>query len=92
MDIYTVLLKQGKKQKDITAYVSGLTRRDDSGAYSSEVSFKVAVNNHDRFLPKLQIEVKDGVIIRNNGKKTFDGFVISVSAAGQVECRVDGFY
>lgn len=92
MDKYTVLLKQGKKQKDITAYVSGLTRRDDSGAYSSEVSFKVAVNNHDRFLSKLQIEVKDGVIIQNNGKKTFDGFVISVSAAGQVECRDDGFY
>lgn len=92
MDRYTVLLIQGKTQKDITAYVSNLTRRDDSGAYSAEVSFKVAVNPNDHFLPKLGLEVKNGIIIRNNGKKIFDGFVISVSAAGQVECRDSGFY
>lgn len=92
MDRYTVLLSKNKMQKDITAYVSDLTRRDDSGAYSAEVSFKIAVNPHDHFLPKLGIEVKDGVVIRNNGKRVFDGFVISVSAAGNVECRDFGFY
>ncbi|MDO5785363.1 MAG: 3D domain-containing protein [Eubacteriales bacterium] len=92
MDNYTVHLTQNGKQQEITAYVDGLSMRDDGDAYSAELSFTVAVNPYDPFLKDLKIEAKDNITLKNGDKTIFSGFVIRRTKAGEVECRDNGFY
>lgn len=92
MDTYTIELTQDGKTWDITKFVGDPQMRDDGDAYCVEFTFHVATNPHDYFLPKLGIEVKDGVKLKNDGKVVFDGFVTTRTKDGQITCRDVGFY
>lgn len=92
MDAYTVELIQNGVAKDITKYVSDFSLRDDTDAYSVDVSFSAAVNPKDHFLHDLKIEAKDGITLKNKGQTIWEGFVTTRTKAGQITCRDKGFY
>lgn len=92
MDQYTIELTQDGKTRDISQFAGSPQMRDDGDAYSVEFTFNVITNPHDYFLPKLNIEVMDGVKLKNNGKTVFDGFVTTRTKDGQITCRDVGFY
>lgn len=68
---------------DVTNRSGSIVRSDDVDGLAMSLSFDLAFNEGDRYMPKLNIAPGDKVVLKNNsGKAVFSGIIVEESSYG----------